>query len=631
MSFGSSHEIKERVREATDLVDVISRSIRLRRQGRGYVGLCPWHDDSRPSLQVNPERQSWKCWVCDEGGDVFSFVMKREGVDFREALRMLADRAGIQLAGASSSVPAGSAEDKQMLYRAVAWAEQQFHQCLLESPGAQAARDYLNQRGILDESVRKFHLGYSPDEWQWLLSRAESTPFSPAILESAGLVGRHEASGRVYDRFRGRLMFSIRDTEHRPIAFGGRILPQAAATSGPPTSGASTRAGETKASSAPKYINSPETRLFTKSNHLYALDIVREQAIRKGQIIVVEGYTDVIMAHQHGLPNVVAALGTALGQRHVRLLQRFADTITLVLDGDDAGQRRTNEVLELFIAAQVDLRVLTLPSGLDPCDFLRQRDADAFRTLLASAVDALEHKVHSASGQIDVVSQPDAAHRALEEILKTMAGAPKADAAAGSLLLREQTMLARLARRFHVDEATLRQRLSELRSRSRKPTNPAGGPRDEGDALTPYERELFEILVVHPSLVTVALEQVNIEHLRSSMARELWQLFVEADVREVGFEFATILTIADRPALKSRLVAIDEQARGKDERAAESAQQRLLGLVRRFDLDRQRADHRRELAELEDHQYDEKEEISVLEKMIQQERHRHGISAPTDG
>ncbi len=515
MSFGSSFDTKEQVRQATDLVDLVSRSIQLRRQGRMYVGLCPWHDDARPSLQVNPDRQTWKCWVCDVGGDVFSFVMKREGVDFPEAIRILADRAGINLLpqGHKKATPGGP-DDKQTLYRAMAWAEDQYHRCLLESPEAEPARRYLAERGIQHASILRFHLGFSPPGWQWLLDRARTTTFAPDVLDAAGLLGKTQDGQRHVDRFRGRLIFSIRDTEQRPIAFGGRILPQLSATK-----------------EAAKYINSPETRLFTKSNHLYGLDIVRAATKSDSHIIVVEGYTDVIMAHQQGLNNVVAALGTAVGERHVSILRRFADRITLVLDGDEAGQRRTNEVLELFVAAQVDLRVLTLPSGLDPCDFLRDHGRAAFDELLLQAVDALEHKARTVTEGLNVLQDVDQAHRALDDILRTMANAPRlAGVTNESLRLREQQMLVRLARQFHVEEISLRARLLELRTPTLRPgAKPAAVAPPAG--LTPPEQELLEILLSHPELVEQALETVEVEQLTSPQAREVWELYLYARAR----------------------------------------------------------------------------------------------------
>ena len=297
MSFDLSHDIKEQVRQATDIVDLVGRSIHLRRDGRGFAGLCPWHDDTKPSLHINPERQSWKCWVCDIGGDVFSFVMKREGVDFPTALQMLAERAGIQLTShRQAKIEPGSPNDKQTLYRAMAWAEQQYHQCLINDAVATPAREYLSDRGINDESVKRFHIGFAPESFQWLLDRAKSKGFSPAVLIAAGLATRKSEGRNPYDSFRGRLMFPIRDTEHRAVAFGGRILPQIERESNRPS---------------PKYINTPETRLFSKSSQLYGLDIVREAIARDRRIVVVEGYTDVVMAHQQRVQTVVAVLGTA--------------------------------------------------------------------------------------------------------------------------------------------------------------------------------------------------------------------------------------------------------------------------------------------------------------------------------
>ncbi len=616
MSFGSSYDIKEQVRQATDLVDLVSRSIRLRRQGRIYVGLCPWHDDSRPSLQVNPDRQSWKCWVCNIGGDVFSFVMKREGVDFPEALRILAERAGIEVsAHGPKKVAPGSPDDKQTLYRVMAWAEEQFHRCLLDSADAEPARQYLVERGISQDSVRRFHLGFAPLAWRWLQDRAKSTTFSPAVLDASGLSIKPQ-QGQPYDRFRGRLMFSIRDTEQRPIAFGGRVLPQLA---------------QDQYQEKAKYINSPETRLFSKSNHLYGLDIVRATTMQDPHIIAVEGYTDVIMAHQQGLNNVVAALGTALGERHVSILRRFADRITLVLDGDEAGKRRTNEVLELFVAAQVDLRILTLPANLDPCDFLRQHGREAFEALLAEAVDALEHKVRTVTEGLDVLQDVDQAHRALEEILRTMANAPRlAGVTDESLRLREQQLLVRLARQFHVDESTLRARLRELR----KPTRRAAAkpaPVDKSPGLLPIEQELFEILLSHPELVDQALESIDPLRLASLQARELWELYVHARSEGVACDPDNVLTMAENAEVKSLLVQLHELACRKAPLASIDAEHRLHGIVRDFDFQKERSAQRQELANMEKREYDEKEELAVLQKFIEQERNRQGISAPTDG
>ncbi len=424
MALRSSFDDKERVRQAIDIVDLVGSYLQLRREGRGYKALCPWHDDTRPSLQVNPERQSFKCWVCDIGGDIFSFMMKMENVEFPEALSMLADRAGIQLTpyrsgdaagGASPTALAGSPDDKRTLYQAAAWAEQQFHECLLKSPDGEGARRYLSERGIDEESIRRFHLGFAPDRWDWLIQRSLKPNISPKVLERIGLLVRRDTGGH-YDRFKGRVLFSIRDPQGRPIAVGGRILPEAAATN------------------PAKYINSPESPLFSKSNMLFGLDLAREAITKSRVAIVMEGYTDCIVARQFGFENVVAVLGTALGDRrgptgegHIQLLRRFADTIILVLDGDEAGRKRTHEILSLFVAEQVDLRIVTLPDDLDPCDFLLAHGADAFRTHLETAVDGLEHAFRMATQGLDIARHP---HEASSSTRRAVANDRQGTAAA---------------------------------------------------------------------------------------------------------------------------------------------------------------------------------------------------------
>ena len=377
MSSGSSFETKEQVKRAINIVDLVGDYLQLRREGRGYKALCPWHDDSRPSLQVNPERQSFKCWVCDVGGDIFSFVMKMENMTFPEALAHLAEKAGIPLTKAGQTGRPG--DDKQLLFQAMAWAEEQYHQTLIKSPVAAAAREYLAKRGLTDESIRRFHLGFAPNDWEWIAAQARGTRFTPQVLETIDLVRKRANGPGHYDTFRGRVLFSIRDVQGRPVGFGGRVIPVP---------------GE--APPAAKYLNSRETPLFSKSSLLYGLDFARDAISRQKTAIVMEGYTDCLMAQQCGIASAVAALGTAFGERHLQLLRRYAERVVLVLDGDEAGQRRTDQLLEMFIAEPVDLRVLSLPDGLDPCDFLLARGQAAFEELLEGAADALEHKFRAA-------------------------------------------------------------------------------------------------------------------------------------------------------------------------------------------------------------------------------------------
>lgn len=616
MTYGDA---KEQVRQSTDIVELVGKHLELRRAGRGYVGRCPWHDDRRPSLQVNPDRQTWKCWVCDIGGDVFSFVMKREGCDFREALQMLADRAGITLGREQQKkATPGSPDDKNTLYQCCDWAAKQFHEFLLRSDSAEVARQYVEERNITPASVERFKIGFSPNEWTWILDRAKNTPYSPKVLEVVGLLGKSERTGNYYDRFKGRVIFPIRDTQGRTIAFGGRILPNIADEN------------------AAKYVNSPETRLYTKSDTLYALDIVRNSITKSRQLTVVEGYTDVILCHQHGVDDVVACCGTALNDRHIRLLKRFADTVYLVLDGDAAGQSRTNDILELFVAAQMDLRILTLPEELDPAEFMEERGGEAFRNLLVGASDALEHKIRTATRGIDLARDTHRANLALEDILTTIArGMPPGTIDAAGL--RAQQLIARLARQFALDEVDVRTRFNQLRRGVKSKYEDLSGPAESSQtdhrlsALSPGETELLEILVLHSELAPTALTDVADDDLTSPTARELFQTYRRLEEGGHSLDFNSVLSEIEDPQLKHVLVQLDDLAHEKSPKAILEAPDRLRSVIRQFHQRHELREIRQTEAALEQRTFNEQEEMSVLANMIAAKRRQQGISAPTEG
>jgi len=609
----ANNDVKEQVRASNDIVDVVGSYLSLRRQGRQYVALCPWHDDSRPSFQINPERQSWRCWVCGIGGDVFNFVMRRESIDFREALELLADRANIQLAGSGPAAPSGSPGDKRTLYNAVAWAERIMHQALLNDPIADPARRYLDERGISRDAIQRFHLGFSPNDWQWLCNLALQSEYGHDVLEAAGLIGRGQ-SGNAYDRFKGRVIFPIRDVQSRPIAFGGRILPQ-----------------WTDQRSA-KYVNSPETRLFSKSDQVYALDLARDAITTSGKVIVVEGYTDVIALHEAGVKNAVAVLGTALGPRHVQLLKRFADTVYLVLDGDEAGQKRTSEVLELFIAQQVDLRILTLPDGLDPCDFVQNHGPVEFQKLLASALDALDHKIRMATQGIDLVHDVHGANDALEEILDTLSKAPVLSSSSSSeVRLREHQFLAKIARLFQVEESELRTRLSALRKTAKlgsDPGNAPSGKRVDADQLNSWDRSLFELLLQNPHLLAVATDEIGPDELLSEVASQLFQAMLEVVGEQDEITFSSWLDQLEDENLRFLLIQLDESSANKNFAAPENELQHIISAYRRRHEDR---DVGQQIDTMRTAEVSEREKIDWLQQIIEQQRNRQGISDPTDG
>ena len=616
MTYGDA---KEQVRQATDIVELVGKHLDLRRAGRNYVGRCPWHDDRKPSLNVNPDRQTWKCWVCDIGGDVFSFVMKREGCDFREALKMLADRAGITLSQSPQTKAApGSPDDKNTLYQCCEWAAKQFHEFLLKSDGAEIARKYVEERNITPMSVERFRLGFVPNENGWLQNRARSTQFPPAVLEAAGLLSKYEDSGNYRDFFRGRVIFPIRDTQGRVVAFGGRILPQFATDN------------------TGKYINSRETRLYTKSDTLYALDIARNATQKSRQLTIVEGYTDVILCHQHGVNDVVACCGTAINERHISLIKRFADSVYLVLDGDAAGQNSANRLLELFVAAQLDLRLLTLPDELDPAEFMEERGGDAFRDLLSGAIDALEHKIRHAIRGIDLARDTHRANQALEEILRTIAaGLP-----AGTLDqsgLRAQQLLARLARQFVLDEADVRSRFNQMR---RSKVEGRRSNAEKADLrpstfdfrqLSPPEIELLEILVLQHDLAPTALGEVGEDDLTSATAREIFLAYRRLEEAGQSLEFSTVLAEIEDPQLKHVLVQLDDLAQAKSPKAILDGPTRLRSVIRQFHQQHELRALRQTEAALEQRTFNEQEELSVLAHMIDAKRRQQGLIAPTEG
>lgn len=645
MSHDASQDAKEQVRQAIDIVELVGSYIQLRREGRGYKGLCPWHDDKRPSMQVNPERQSFKCWVCDIGGDVFTFVQKMEGVGFSEALAMLADRAGVQLKnGRGSSTGEGSASDrgeqKRLLYQCQAWAEQQFHDCLLKAPEAEAARTYLAERGISAESIVKFRLGFAPDSWDWILNRAQGTRFTPQVLESVGLVGIRRSGQGHYDRFKGRVLFSIRDNQGRPVGLGGRVLPGA---------------GD---SNAAKYINSPETVLFAKSKLLYGLDLAR-QAMRKCQTaLVMEGYTDCIVAQQSGFENAVAVLGTALGEEHVRQLKQYADRIriVLVLDGDEAGRKRANEVLKLFVAENVDLRVCTLVGQKDPCDFLLENGPEAFEACVQSAPDALEHARRAKTAGVDLGRDVQRSSEALNEMLGIIAQAPRyRDDTTTEDRLREERMLQRLSFDFRIPEEDLRKQITNLRNKAAKTsvsrTAPASAPSvgsavaaagedstNRAETARPvldiWERELMELILQQPEGLPEVLQVVRPEQFSVGPLRELFNRCVVLTAARVQPTVERLMLEINDPGEQSLVVELDEsgRAKGRTESAGQiGVVERLRSCLERFRHRQEDQEHRLQLVALRDRTMDEDEAKKVLEQMILRKRNRQGISVPTDG
>ena len=370
-----SEELIERIKQENDIVDIISETVRLKRSGRNYMGLCPFHNDHSPSFSVSQDKQIYKCFSCGEAGNVFTFVMKQKNLNFLEAAKYLAEKVNIPL-DLGDGEPSKITKKKEVLYKANVEAGRFFFKNLSQD---KKAKEYFLNRGIKESTIRKFGLGYSKDSWNSLIYHLRRMGLKEDALQEAGLVLKSEKKGTFYDRFRNRVMFPVFDIKGRVIGFGGRVLDD----------------------SKPKYLNSPETLVFQKGTNLYGLNFAIKEKMEDRYFIIVEGYMDCISLHQYGITNVVASLGTALTTNQARLLKRYADKVIISYDADVAGQTATLRGLEILRDAGFDVRVLTIPQGKDPDEFIRSNGKEAFLKLINSATPLIGYRLKRAEEGID--------------------------------------------------------------------------------------------------------------------------------------------------------------------------------------------------------------------------------------
>ena len=356
-----SEDVIRRVRDSINVYDLISGYVALRKTGKNWLGLCPFHSEKTPSFNVNTEKQIFHCFGCGVGGDVFKFVELQEGLNFPEAIKTLAERSGITLPQDTRDhrQDKHTEDEKKTLLKIVAEAAEYFKK-ELEGPAGSVGREYLKKRGVSDAIIKEFSLGYVRPEWDGLLKHLKQRNYTPAQMERAGLVVKRSEGEGYYDRFRGRLIFPIRDISGQVIAFGGRVMDD----------------------SLPKYLNSSETALYSKSNVLYGLDMAKDNGRKQGYFIIVEGYLDAIACHQYGIRNAVATLGTALTDGHLRLMRRFADKLVLIFDPDPAGVKASLRSFDLFVSSSMKVNVVSLPGGDDPDTFLQKQGQEAFTARL---------------------------------------------------------------------------------------------------------------------------------------------------------------------------------------------------------------------------------------------------------
>jgi DNA primase len=496
----SDSEIAQ-VRAATDIVALISEQVALKKSGRRWTGLCPFHGEKTPSFSVNAEEGRYYCFGCRASGDQITFVREMQHLDFIDALRVLADRAGIELHEDANAGPARKERQEYMaaMEKAVAW----YHERLLTGPDARPAREYLRSRGIDGDIARQFKLGWAPDEWDGL---SKALGFNEKLLLGTGL-GFVNKGDRRQDSLRARILFPIFDSSGKAIAVGGRILPQR--TDAPPRGDGRVEA---------KYKNSPETIIYSKRRTLYALNWAKDDIIRSGEIIVCEGYTDVIAFFGAGMPRAVATCGTALGEDHFKLMKNFATRIVLAYDADSAGQSAAASVYQWEKQYEVDVLVARLPKGSDPADLARS-DPEKLRSAISDAVPFLRFRLDRVLDAANLTTA-EGRVRAAELAMEVLAEHP-------SELVRDQYIMD-VAYKLRLEENTMRPRVAEIaRSGVKRPI-----PNEPPDDSSPKRSRPPVVAMPRPGLEALRLRL----HFAVEVKDRLISAYFVNDVQREIFE-----------------------------------------------------------------------------------------------
>lgn len=474
-----SEDIKLEIKYKNDIETVVAPYVTLKRRGKNLVGLCPFHNEKTPSFTVYPENGSFYCFGCGVGGDVFTFISLAENLDYMEAVRLLAQRAGVNLPedGFDDSL----AKLKSRILEANREAAR-FYYAYLCSPGGNWAKEYLKGRGLVDETIKHFGLGAAPDAWDGLMKHLRAKGFNESEMEAANLISKGR-NGGYYDRFRNRVMFPVIDLRGNVVAFSGRARP-----------------GDDAATA--KYVNTSDTLVYKKSNHIYGLNFAK--AYCADRVVLVEGNMDVVSLHQAGIQNAVAALGTAFGETQAVLLSRYAKEIVLTLDADAAGQKAVRRALETLKNSNINIRVLVLPDGKDPDEFIKKHGAGRFKALLDGAVSDVEYKLAVAAEGLDLETD-DGKLKHLQraaQVLAEIKDKITVDLYAG-----------RLCERYSISKTTLLSKIDEIRrinyrERKNKEISQVIMPRYSRDDINPEKRThlreakaeelIISALLIHP-------------------------------------------------------------------------------------------------------------------------------------
>jgi DNA primase len=487
LSYSIPAEKISEIKHSADILEIISDAVVLKKAGRNFLGLCPFHSEKTPSFTVSQDKQMFYCFGCGEGGNVFTFVMKQEGIAFLEAVRFLAKRYGVVIVDHTSS-PAlkNQINERDILFQINRQAMEFFHHALLDTQTGTPALSYLTSRGMPHRVLTDFQLGYAQPGWNQLTNYFSGKSVALALVEKAGLISRRQSGSGYYDRFRDRIIFPIFNTYQQVAGFGGRVLDD----------------------SLPKYLNSPETPLYSKSRSLYGLFQAKPFCRQTGEVFIAEGYMDLLSLHLHGIQNSVATLGTAMTEEHIRLLKGVCQKITLVYDSDQAGIKAAQRCIELFKAHHQleDIRILVLPEGHDPDTYLQQFGQEAFKNAANEASGVFSFlmdvaiKKHGLSleGKLRVIHE-------MEGPLSTLTDG-----------LTRISAIKEIAERTGIDESAIQEKLREnspSRPLRAKPVEKAP------DAGNKFEKHLIAMMLQFPEIIPVLIEKNLIEFISDPLLK----------------------------------------------------------------------------------------------------------------
>jgi DNA primase len=546
-------ESKDRVRDAVDFVELVSARTDLRRAGPArYEGLCPFHEERTPSFGIDPTQKVYYCFGCQASGDLFTFVQETEGLDFRGALELLGERYNVELEREEEDPrETDRRKRRERLLELLARTAGYYERCLWESEEAGKARRYLAERGLSEEALRRFRVGYAPSAWDRVLLASRRGGFSEQELYATGLAQRSRENGRPYDRFRARITFPLSDIRGHVLGFGARAL----ADDGPAEA----------SGKRPKYLNTSETDVYHKGLHLYGADLARPHAARAGSVILCEGYTDVIALHQAGMQNAVGSMGTALTADQIAELDRMANTVLLALDADSAGQEAMLKAATLARKRKLELKVVPLPPGMDPAELLQREGPQAMTDAIARAVPFVRFRLERVlEGGDD--SSPEGRDRILEELRPVFA------TMGPSAMRMELTRI--VSSRLAVTDAVFEEMLSAARSQPRPaPAGPAGSPRQRpararsgpASGRGDTERAFLALCIAAPEQGAGALASVDLEEdFSSDLLRRAARRLREGDLAAPMAERPGEGELEEDPELKGLLAELIVEA-GREE------------------------------------------------------------------